>query len=61
MKKPIKKTGQNKTAKNGDLPKVKRSKTATGVNENQKSIFPKRSPFADEIGTDIADPNKVTR
>jgi hypothetical protein len=52
MNKPLRKKGKDKTGKNKDLPKVKRSDTATGVNENHKSIFRKRLPFTDEFGTD---------
>jgi len=62
MKKPHKKISPNK--KNPPQ-KVKRSNKATGVNENLtskgKSIYTRRSPFADEIGTAIPDPNKVIR
>jgi len=43
------------------LPQVKRSKKATGVNEEQKNGFPRRTPFADEMGTAVPDPNKVIR
>ena len=57
MKKQHKKTNDTRTA----VPKVKRSKIATAVNENRKPDITKRSTFTDELGTDVRDPNKVTR
>jgi hypothetical protein len=52
MNNPYRKKEKNKSRKTDELPKVKRSKTATGVNESHKSNFPKRLPFKDDFGTD---------